>query len=72
MVVVNMSLMPMKIIGKKTYLQAKGFFELSKYHGPKRHPNISRKEESNETKESMKMEDGGVQCNRYNGCCIKQ
>jgi hypothetical protein len=20
----------------------------------------------------MKMEDGGVQCNRYNGCCIKQ
>jgi hypothetical protein len=40
MVVVNMSLMPLKVIGKEVYLQTRGSYGLSKDLGPKRHPNI--------------------------------
>jgi hypothetical protein len=39
MVVVDVSLMPPKVIGKKVHLQAKGPSGLSKDLEPERHPN---------------------------------
>jgi hypothetical protein len=39
MVVVNMNLMPPKVIGKKAYLQAKSISRLSKEHEHKKRPN---------------------------------
>jgi len=38
----------------------------------KRHPNIWRREESKEMKDSMKVEKGGVHCKRYEDHCRKQ
>jgi hypothetical protein len=67
MVVVNMSLMPPKVIGRKTCLWAKSPYGLSKDHGPKRHPKIWRKEESKEAKDFMKVEEGGVHHKKYDG-----
>ncbi len=72
MVVVRMSLMPPKAIGRLTYLRIKGPFGLSKDPGPKKHPKILRKEESKETRDFMKVEVGGVHHNKYNGHCTKQ
>jgi len=72
MAVVGMKLMPPKAIGRKVCLQAKNLFRLLKNHGPKRRPSIERKEESKETKDFMKVEDGGVHNNRYQGHCTKQ
>jgi hypothetical protein len=39
MVVIDMNLMPTKVIGINVYLHVKGLFGLSKDLGPKRHPN---------------------------------
>ncbi len=69
MVDVNMKLMPPKIIGREGYLWAKGLLRLLKDHGPKRCPNTWGNKESKEIKEFMNMGNGGVQCNRYDGCC---
>jgi hypothetical protein len=72
MVVVNMSSMPSNVIGKETYLWTRNLYRLSKDFGPKRCPNTWRREESKETRESMKVGEGGVHCNRYDGHCMKQ
>ncbi len=72
MVVVGMRPMPPKAIEIKAYLQARSFSKLSKDHGPKRHPNTWRREESKEIRDSMKMENGSVHRIRYNGYCMKQ
>jgi hypothetical protein len=45
MLVVDTSLMPLKIIGKEVYLRTKGPSGLLKDHAPKRYPNILRREE---------------------------
>ncbi len=66
-----MSLMPPNVIQKEICLRAKGLSGLLKDHGPKRHPNILWREESKEIKDFMKVEDGGVHCKRYDGCCTK-
>jgi len=47
-----------KTIGRKACLQARIHFGLLKNLGPK------RREESKEAKESMKVENGSVHCNR--------
>jgi len=72
MVVVNMNLTPPKVIKREDYLWANGFYGLSKDLGSKRCPNTWRKEESKEIKNFVKVEDGGVHCKRYDGCCMKQ
>jgi hypothetical protein len=72
MVDVDISPTPLKVIGKKTCLRVKGLSGLSKDLGPKRRLNILWKDESKKVRDSMKVEDGGVHCKRYNGCCMKQ
>jgi hypothetical protein len=57
---------------KKTYLWAKGLYGLSKDLGPEKHPNILRKNEFKETRVYMKVKEGGVHHNKYNGSCMKQ
>jgi hypothetical protein len=71
MVDVDMNLMPSKVIGREACLQAKGSLGLKDLR-PKRHPNILWREKLKEMKDSMKVEDGGVHCKRYDGCCAKQ
>jgi hypothetical protein len=63
--------MSLKFIGIKTCLWAKRPFKLSKDLIPKNHPNTSRKGKSKETMECMKVEEGGVQHNRYDDYCTK-
>jgi hypothetical protein len=72
MVVISMSMMRPKVIGKEAYLHAKGPSKLSKDLGPKKKSNTWRKEESKEMKEYMKMEEGGVHHKKYEGRCMKQ
>jgi hypothetical protein len=72
MVVVGTSLMPLKAIGKETCLWARTSSRLSKDLGPKKHPNTWKREESKEVWKFMKVEEGGVHCNRYNGHYMKQ
>jgi len=69
MVDVDMSLMPPRVIGRKACLPIKSPLGLSKDPGPKRHPNTWRREESKETREFIKVREGGVQRNRYDGYC---
>ncbi len=71
MVDVDMSLMPQKAIGREACLRIKGPLGLSKDLGPKRHPNTLWRGESKEIKDSMKVEDGGVHCKIYDGCCME-
>jgi hypothetical protein len=72
MVIINMNLTLPKVIKNKVCLWAKGPYGLSKDLGPKSRPNTWRKEESKEIRDSVKVEDGGVHCNRYDGRCTKQ
>ncbi len=72
MVDVDMSLTPPKVIGKEVCLQTKSPFKLLKDPKPKRCPNILWKEESKETRDSMKVENGGVHHKKYDGYCMKQ
>jgi hypothetical protein len=72
MVDVDMNPTPQKVIGRETYLQIRGPFELSKDPGPKRCLNIWRREESKEIKDFVKVEDGGVHHKKYDGHCTKQ
>jgi hypothetical protein len=72
MVVVDMRPMPSKAIGRKVYLWARNLFRLSKDHRPKTHPNTQRREESKEARDPMKVKDGGVHHNKYDGYCMKQ
>jgi hypothetical protein len=58
MVDVDVSLMPPKVIGKEVYLWTKGLFGLSKDFGPKRCPNIWKREKSKEIRNFVKVEDG--------------
>ncbi len=67
-----MSSMPPKVIGKEACLQTKCLFSLSKDPRPKRHPNILWKEESKETRDSMKVEDESVHHKKYDRRCMKQ
>jgi len=67
MVDVNMNPTPLKVIRKEVCLQVNSSFRLSKDPIPKRHSNILWKEESNEIKDFMKVEDGGVHHKRYDG-----
>ncbi len=60
MVGVNISPMPLKIIGREACSQAKGLFGLSKDLGPKRRPNIWTKEELQEVRDFMNVEKGNV------------
>jgi hypothetical protein len=46
MAIINMNPMPLKVIGRKAYLRAKGPYGPSKDFRPKRHPNILRKHET--------------------------
>jgi hypothetical protein len=71
MVTIDMSLMPLKIIGKKTRLQTKGPFGLLKDLGPKRCQKFWRKEESKEIMDFVKVEDGSMHCKKYDGRCTK-
>jgi hypothetical protein len=64
--------MPSNMIRSKACLRARGLFGLSKDLGPKRHSNTWRKDESKEVKYSMKVEEGGVHCKRYDGCYTNQ
>ncbi len=72
MVVIDMNPMPPRVIGKKAYLQTKGISRLSKDPKHKKCPNAWRKKESKGTRDSMKVEDIGVQYNKYDNCCMKQ
>ncbi len=72
MVVVGMTLMQLNVIGRKACLWARGPFGLSKDPGPKKHPNIGSMYESKEIRDFMKVEEGGVHCKKYDGCCTKQ
>jgi hypothetical protein len=70
MVVVDMSPMASKVIGREACLWARGFFRLSK--DPKKAPKHLK--EGNEfffKKNFMKVEEGGVHCNIYHGYCMK-
>jgi hypothetical protein len=71
MVFVDLSSMPLKVIEREACLWARGPFGLSKDLGPKRRPNTSKKKESKEIRDFTKVENGGVPCKRYNGCCMK-
>ncbi len=70
MVDVDMSPMPLKVIGRQAYLQAKGLSRLLRDLGPKKRPNTLWKEKSKEIKNSMEMENGGVHRKRYDACYI--
>jgi hypothetical protein len=73
MAIINLNPMPSKAIGKNVYLQTKGPYRPSKDFKPKRHPNISRKGESKETKDFiLKVEEGGMHPNIYDGYYTKQ
>ncbi len=72
MVAIGMKLMPPKVIRTKVCLRARSIFGLSKDLGPKRCPNIWRREESKEMKDFMKVEEGGVHHKRYEDHCMKQ
>jgi hypothetical protein len=72
MVDVDINLMPPKVIRSEACLQTKGLSGLSKDPKLKRCPNILWRKESKEIKDFMKVENGGVHCKRYNGCCTKQ
>jgi hypothetical protein len=74
MVVVYMSMMPLKAIRREACLQVRSPYGLvlSKDPIPKMHPNTWRKEESKDAKKSMKVEEGSVHHNKYNGCCMNQ
>jgi len=72
MVVVSMSSMPSNVIGRETCLWIKSLYKPSKDFGTKRHWNIWRREESKETREPMKVGEGGVHHNRYDGHCMQQ
>jgi hypothetical protein len=72
MMIINMSSMPPKVIKKKTCLSIRGLFNLSKDFEFNKHPNISRKEESKEIRDFIKMKKGGVHHKRYNDHCTKQ
>jgi len=72
MVVVSMTPMPSNVIGREVCLRVRGHFGLSKDLGPKKHPNILRRDESKEIRDSMKAEEGGVHCKRYDDRCTKQ
>jgi len=63
MVDVGMSLMPPKLFGRKTCLQVKSPFGLSKDFRPKKRLNIFLKYESKEVRVSMKVEEGSVPTN---------
>ncbi len=69
--IISMRLMPPKTIGRKVCLQAKGLFGLSKDSRPKRCPNIWKREESKEVKDFMKVKNGSVHHNKYDGRCTK-
>jgi len=71
MVDVDMSPMPPKVIGSHNCLWVISPSRLSKDLGPKRHPNIWRREESKEIKDFVKLEDGGMHRKRYDGHCMK-
>jgi hypothetical protein len=60
MVVINMNLMPLKVIGKEVCLWTIGLFGLSKDPELKRCPNIWSMKESKIIMDSMNMEEGGV------------
>jgi hypothetical protein len=64
MVDVDINPVPPKVIGRKACLWARSALGLSKDLGAKRHPNIRKWEESKETREFMKVGEGGVQCNK--------
>jgi hypothetical protein len=72
MVDVDMNLTPLKIIEREICLQTKGLFGLSKDLESKKHLNTLWREESKEIRDSMKVEDGGVHCKKYNGHYTKQ
>jgi hypothetical protein len=72
MVAIGMKLMPLKVIRNEVYSWVRGLFGLSKDLEPKGHPNTSRREESQEVRDSMKVEKGGVHHKRYDGHCTKQ
>jgi hypothetical protein len=74
MVVVYMNLMPSIAIRREACLRVRSPFglTLSKHFEPKRHPNTWKKEESKDARKSMKVEEGSVHHNRYNGCCMNQ
>jgi hypothetical protein len=72
MVVISKNLAQLKVIKKEMCLQAKGPSKLSKFFGPKRHPNTWRQKETKELKDFMKVEKGGVHCKRIDGPCMKQ
>jgi hypothetical protein len=72
MVDVDINPMPLKVIEKEVYLQAKGLSWLLKDPRPKNCPNTLWKEESKETRDFMKVEDGGVHHKKYDERCTKQ
>jgi hypothetical protein len=72
MVNVDMNPTSSKIIGKEVCLRSKGLFGLSRDLGPERCPKTLWKEESKEIINFMKVENGGVHHERYNGHCKKQ
>jgi len=72
MVVISMSLMPSKVIGRNVCLRAKNPSGLSKDLGPKRCPNTWKKEESKKVKGFMKVEKGDVHHKRYESRYMKQ
>jgi hypothetical protein len=59
-------------IGREACLWARISFRLSKDLGLKRYPNIWKSEQFKEIRKFMKVEKGGVHCNRYDGYCMKQ
>jgi hypothetical protein len=70
MVDVSMTMMPPKVIRRKACLQSWSPLKVSKDPEPKRHPNIWKKNFLKKTMEHIKMEEGSVQCNKYDGCCM--
>jgi hypothetical protein len=69
MVVVSMNSMPPKVIGKEACLWARGISRLSK------HPDLRSKhlkEGGVKGNKGLKIEDVGVQHNKYDSCCTKQ
>ncbi len=72
MAIINMNLMPSKVIGRNVYLRTKGPYGPSKDFRPKRHPNILRKEESKEIKDFiLKAKEWGMHRNKYDGYYTK-
>jgi hypothetical protein len=66
-----MSPMQTKVIGKEVYLKVRGLSRLSKDHEPKKHPNTWRREESKKVKDTMKVQEEGVNHKKYDGRCTK-